>query len=128
MQHMASLVYQHDFEFFYSETVEPYRFRYSHKVQLDHDRTTRRLIMICKFGICLDHILAFNDAHIRMVIEGCDERNSRKDHCDSISSFVRFVFRKEKPFSAGFELWKQAIHMPEILTSTSMVLDLTVPL
>lgn len=35
-----------------------------------------------------DHILAFNDAHIRMVIEGCDEGNSRKDHYDSISSFV----------------------------------------
>ncbi|VDK53599.1 unnamed protein product [Gongylonema pulchrum] len=39
-----------------------------------------------------DHILAFNDAHIRMVIEGCDESTSRKDHCSSISSFVRFAF------------------------------------
>ncbi|EJW76076.1 hypothetical protein WUBG_13016, partial [Wuchereria bancrofti] len=35
-----------------------------------------------------DHILAFNDAHIRMVIEGCDDNTIRKDHCDSIANFI----------------------------------------
>ncbi|VDM93067.1 unnamed protein product [Onchocerca ochengi] len=35
-----------------------------------------------------DHILAFNDAHIRMVIEGCDDDTVRKIHCDSVSSFI----------------------------------------
>ncbi|CAG9537987.1 unnamed protein product, partial [Cercopithifilaria johnstoni] len=35
-----------------------------------------------------DHILAFNDAHIRMVIEGCSDSTIRKNHCDSIANYI----------------------------------------
>ncbi|MCP9263891.1 Tetratricopeptide repeat protein 38 [Dirofilaria immitis] len=39
-----------------------------------------------------DHTLAFNDAHIRMVIEGCDDAAIRKNHCDSVENFLNNGF------------------------------------
>ncbi|VDK79041.1 unnamed protein product [Litomosoides sigmodontis] len=35
-----------------------------------------------------DHLLAFNDAHIRMVIEGCSDSTARRNHCDSVATFI----------------------------------------
>ncbi|EJD73547.1 hypothetical protein LOAG_19035 [Loa loa] len=35
-----------------------------------------------------DHILAFNDAHIRMIVEGCNDIATRMEHCNSVASFI----------------------------------------
>uniref|UniRef100_A0A915PDM2 Tetratricopeptide repeat protein 38 n=1 Tax=Setaria digitata TaxID=48799 RepID=A0A915PDM2_9BILA len=35
-----------------------------------------------------DHLLAFNDVHIRMVIEGCNDQRARKDHSESVTNFM----------------------------------------
>ncbi|VDM99683.1 unnamed protein product, partial [Thelazia callipaeda] len=41
-----------------------------------------------------DHILAFNDTHIRMVIEGCNDNEARSSHIDSLNSFIRSFLYK----------------------------------
>ncbi|VBB34449.1 unnamed protein product, partial [Acanthocheilonema viteae] len=58
-----------------------------HMEGISVDNRWKSLLPIIKPHIS-DHILAFNDAHIRMVIEGCNDSTIRKNHCDSITSFI----------------------------------------